>query len=126
MIKYEQNKKVSTPLNFVVLLLYYICAGCPVKFEVNMPWLKNCDIPVGNKNIDKLKEFNKNKLNGLGNFQWMYVNGVEEMCLWYSKKVNGRTVSDWFHSSDTDEELNEKLQTLQAEEKLYSILPPLN
>lgn len=90
-----------------------------------MPWLEKQDIPIGRPSIERLKELNEKELNNLGKFQWVYkeINLPEEIGLWYINKINGRETSDWFYETDTEEEIQEKLRSIRAEEELWKRLP---
>lgn len=90
-----------------------------------MSWLNNQDIPVGRPGIERLKTLNNQDLHGLGKFQWVYkeINTHEEIGLWYINKINGRETADWFYETDTEDEIQEKLRSIKAEEELWNKLP---
>ena len=90
-----------------------------------MPWLTKQDIPAGKLSIERLKELNEKELNNLGKFQWVYkeLGLPEEMGLWYTNEINGRTTADWFYETDTEEEIQEKLRSIKAEENCWKNLP---
>ena len=79
------------------------------------------------RNIDFESQISQNEkeLNNLGKFQWVYkeINLPEEIGLWYTNEINGRTTSDWFYETDTEEEIQEKLRSIKAEENCWRNLP---
>ena len=90
-----------------------------------MPYLKEQDIPVNNPRIENLKKLNVTELHNLGKFEWVFkdISSGEEIGMWFSEIVNGREINEWFFETDSAEELADKIENINAEERLFSILP---
>lgn len=81
-------------------------------------WLNKSSIPTGRPGTERLKELNEKELNNLGKFQWVYkeLGLPEEIGLWYTNEINGRTTSDWFYETDF---LKDKEKWESMADKIY-------